>query len=372
MRHTPPLPQGEYYDALPLGVVIIAQDYTVVYWNRTIAEWTGIPSKEILGSDLRERFPNLKDRRYTLRIQQVFEGGPAAFFSTQFHPHFIRAPLPGGGVRFERTSVHSLRERGEAHAVIFIDDVTELVTQVHAFREMKDRALAELEERRRKEAALALANRKLGLLSSITRHDIQNQVMALKYYIELMREEKDPETVAELLKKEEIIANAIEMQILFARDYQDMGIHAPLWHRVTAIIGIVKEALPLGNISVVADVGSLEVQADPLFEKVFYNLIDNALRYGGPGMTTILVSGEETPGGLVLCVEDDGAGIAAKDREHLFTRGYGKHTGFGLILCREILSITGISIEERGEQGKGARFEMRIPEGKYRYPEDAP
>ncbi|MEN6342656.1 MAG: HAMP domain-containing sensor histidine kinase, partial [Methanospirillum sp.] len=103
-----------------------------------------------------------------------------------------------------------------------------------------------------------------------------------------------------------------------------------------------------------------------LFDKVFYNLIDNALRYGGPGLTMIRVSSKESAAGLITVCEDDGVGISEEDKQHLFVRGFGKNTGFGLFLSREILGITGISIRENGEPGKGARFEMTVPKGVYR------
>jgi signal transduction histidine kinase len=64
--------------------------------------------------------------------------------------------------------------------------------------------------------------------------------------------------------------------------------------------------------------------------------------------------------------EDDGNGILAEEKEMIFERGYGKNTGMGLFLAREILDITGITIRETGEPGKGARFEMTVPEGAYR------
>ena len=35
---------------------------------------------------------------------------------------------------------------------------------------------------------------------------------------------------------------------------------------------------------------TFEIYADSLFEKVFYNLIDNALKYGGEAMTTIRIT----------------------------------------------------------------------------------
>ncbi len=117
----------------------------------------------------------------------------------------------------------------------------------------------------------------------------------------------------------------------------------------------------------------LEVFADPLLEKVFYNLIDNALRYGGEQMTAIRVSHRGEGGNLVLAVEDNGAGISAEDKPKLFTKGFGKNTGHGLFLSREILAITGITITENGEPGKGARFEITVPEGAFRIvPEQQP
>jgi len=68
----------------------------------------------------------------------------------------------------------------------------------------------------------------------------------------------------------------------------------------------------------------------------------------------------------VLVFEDDGVGIAPQDKAVLFSKDSGKNTGLGLFLAREILDITGIKISETGEQGKGARFEILVPEGKWR------
>jgi signal transduction histidine kinase len=68
----------------------------------------------------------------------------------------------------------------------------------------------------------------------------------------------------------------------------------------------------------------------------------------------------------VLRCEDDGVGITGKDKKRLFTKGFGKHTGLGLFLSREILAITGITISENSIPGKGARFEMSVPKGMWR------
>ena len=60
-------------------------------------------------------------------------------------------------------------------------------------------------------------------------------------------------------------------------------------------------------------------------------------------------------------------GIPPEMKEKIFARGIGQHTGMGLFLSREILAITGITIKENGISGKGARFEMVITKGGYRF-----
>ena len=111
---------------------------------------------------------------------------------------------------------------------------------------------------------------------------------------------------------------------------------------------------------------NLEVYADPLFEKVFFNLFDNAVRHG-EHVTEIWIRFEQRGYAGVLIVEDDGVGVTKEDKSKIFRRGFGKYTGFGLFLTREILAITGITIQETGEPGKGARFEMIVPTGEYRF-----
>ena len=105
-----------------------------------------------------------------------------------------------------------------------------------------------------------------------------------------------------------------------------------------------------------------------MLPRVFSTLMDNTVRHGGHA-TRVAISAREAAGDLIISFEDDGAGIPAEEKEQIFERGYGKNTGLGLFLAREILAITGIAIAETGEPGKGARFEIRVPEGMYRFPQ---
>lgn len=227
---------------------------------------------------------------------------------------------------------------------------------------------SEITEHKRAEESLALANKKLLLLLGITRHDIRNQLLSLNGYLELSRESlSDRDRTADFIDRELAIAGTITQQISFTSDYEEMGAKVPAWQNVSAKIKKIAGLLPLKGVTVDAGDPALEILADPLLEKVFYNLIDNALRYGGETLTAIRVSSAIRDGGLVLVFEDNGAGIPAGEKNEIFLRGYGKNTGLGLFLAREILSLTGIGIKETGTEGHGARFEMTVPEGAYRF-----
>ena len=84
------------------------------------------------------------------------------------------------------------------------------------------------------------------------------------------------------------------------------------------------------------------------------------MRSGGETITTIRFYEEEASNMVLIC-EDDGVGVIPEEKERIFERGYGRNTGLGLALCRDILTITDISIIETGEFGRGARFEISIP-----------
>jgi len=108
------------------------------------------------------------------------------------------------------------------------------------------------------------------------------------------------------------------------------------------------------------------VHADPMFPKVFFNLIDNALHYGGPALTQVVLSKKVMGDFLVILCEDNGTGINNSEKEKIFERGYGKNTGLGLFLIREILGITGMTIRETGIPGKGSCFEIKVPKDSWK------
>jgi PAS domain S-box-containing protein len=224
----------------------------------------------------------------------------------------------------------------------------------------------EITSRKRAEDALRQANRKLNLLTGITRHDIDNQITTLLGFLHILEKKLPDPALIEYFQKISMTAKRISAMIRFTKEYEKIGVHVPLWQDTRMIVRTAEKESPLGNVMVKNDLPTgTEVFADPLIVKVFYNLMDNAVRYGGK-ITTIRFTAQESGDDHLILCEDDGEGISAEEKERIFDRGYGKNTGMGLFLAREILSITGITIRETGEPGKGARFEIAVPKGAYR------
>lgn len=229
-----------------------------------------------------------------------------------------------------------------------------------------DELRAQIAEREKAEAALNEASRKLSMLSSITRHDILNQIMGLRTFLELSRETATDPVLLGYIEKEDHAAEAIQRQIEFTRYYQDIGAQAPKWRKIKDALGEAWSQLNPDNISFSLLIPDIEVFSDALIEKVFYNLMENSVRHGGHA-TTMEFSVRESEAGLVIIYRDNGTGISAGDKTRLFQKGFGKHTGLGLFLSREILAITGITITETGIPGQGVQFEILVPRGDYRF-----
>ncbi|MDD1699877.1 MAG: PAS domain S-box protein [Methanoregula sp.] len=214
--------------------------------------------------------------------------------------------------------------------------------------------------------SLQLANKKLNLLAEITRHDIRNKLTILGGYLELFNDHPPEPQHSMYLDKLKTAVTMITANIEFTKLYQDLGVVAPSWQKVNETFYKACTHIDIKKIRFESEKDELEIFADPLLERVFYNIVQNAVEHG-TRVSVVRLSWSETADGLLIRLEDDGIGIPAQDKETIFERGFGKNTGLGLFLSREILSITNITIKESGEFQHGARFEMLVPKGIYRF-----
>ena len=148
----------------------------------------------------------------------------------------------------------------------------------------------------------------------------------------------------------------------FAKDFEMLGSEEL---KSINVGGVFSEAVALSqglkDVKVVNDCGGLSVLADSLLRELFYNLVDNSLKYGET-ITQIRCSFEENGDQLKLIYEDDGAGIPLAMKPKLFIKGFGKGTGLGLYLIKKMAEVYGWSIAEEGAEGRGVKFVISIPE----------
>ena len=149
------------------------------------------------------------------------------------------------------------------------------------------------------------------------------------------------------------------------REYQELGIKAPVWQNLSDVFHSAVRELDSGPVVIDIPESSIEIFADALLSKVFYNLFENAIRHGEK-VSHIRVMYAIIDKELHITVNDDGVGIPSGEKEYIFERGYGKNTGWGLFLSKEILEITGITIREIGTPGEGAVFEIIVPKTGFR------
>ncbi len=221
-------------------------------------------------------------------------------------------------------------------------------------------------ESKRAGDAIRMANRKLHLLSGITRHDISNQLMTLNGFIALVRKKTTDPSLENHFSRIREASDQIMSMIAFTREYEKIGVHAPVWNELREIVDDALRGILPVQIALKNDIpAGTVVFTDPLVVKVFFNLLDNSVRHG-QRVTEVRVSCHRSGNDLVVVWEDNGVGIPADEKDRIFDKGFGKHTGLGMFLGREILSLTGITITETGVPGTGARFEMVVPKGAYR------
>ncbi len=150
-------------DNFPLGIFVLNENYTVLFWNSQVEIWTGILNSKILGKNLIDFFPNLNGPKYASRIQLLFEGGPPIIFSSLLHKYIIPSPLPDGQFRIQETAIISVSKEPMTgfYALFIIQDITDLTHRIQGYKTMRDQAYGEVKKRKYAEEQLKIYSTEL-------------------------------------------------------------------------------------------------------------------------------------------------------------------------------------------------------------------
>jgi PAS domain S-box-containing protein len=344
---------------------------STIYISRNIEAVYGYPA-EVIYTEGHKVF---QDRIHPEDLGTVQTAWKSLFTTKKFDLEYRIRHRDGRWIWLHDRSTAVYEKEGSWYADGIFSNITERKEAEeklrHLYSELEERVASRTAELQKTEEAFRQANKKLNLLSSITRHDILNQLAIVTGYIQLAKGRiSDPEAEKYLATAQKAAA-VIDRHMVFTRLYENVGVHAPAWQNVRELVGKASEDLPQNTVSITVETGDLELFADPLLEKVFFTLLENSLRHGTEA-TEARISSLLTENGLTLMYVDNGSGVNPHEKERIFEWGYGKHTGFGLFLSREILAITGLSIRETGIPGVGARFEIFVPANAFRFSSPTP
>jgi diguanylate cyclase (GGDEF)-like protein len=179
-------------DHSPIGHFVLRRDFVILFWNKCLEAWTGIPRGQIVGGTISHHFPNLGEPKYASRIQSMFDGGPPTIFSSQLHRHIIPAPLPSGKFRSQYTVVTGVPAEMEGmYALFSIQDVTSLTEAIENHNVALKRAMAEMEERKRAEAELVKTAQELKRLNDVLKErairDGHTGLYNHRYFYQILR-----------------------------------------------------------------------------------------------------------------------------------------------------------------------------------------
>jgi PAS domain S-box-containing protein len=326
----------------PEAIVFLDRDFRVMEINPSFTELFKFTPEDIKGAKIADLIVPDGFEEETMNLEEQISKGPVSFSTTRKRKDgsLVNVGLSGGPL--------IVNGKIDGYFLVFVD-----ISDLIFVQNVLDGALSHAE----------LLNEKIRVLGGFTRHDVRNKLGLIQGNLYLARKKCKIEPNAEkyLSNIDDSIKTICDI-LDFAKTYEMIGVE----ELVPVNIGkMVQNALSLFSdlkgVRIENQCLGLEVIADSLLTQVFYNLIDNSLKYGEKTTTICIFAERLNDQSIRLYFKDDGIGLDKQIKEHLFERGVGKGTGFGLYFIRKICEVYGWSVKENSQTGQGAQFEFRIP-----------
>ncbi len=317
------------------GIVAVDRDGTIVLWNATAAQITGVPASEAVG------------RRVAETLQRELASGEAT-------------PAGEREVAILRGNTEIWVALTEA---VMHDDTGAVVGRVFAFRDVSaERAVETM-----KSEFVAAVSHELrtpltsiyGFAETLLRKDVQFAESDRATFLGYIASESERliRIVDDLLNVARLEAGALGL---------DLG---PV--DVAEVVGAAVKREPKGGHRFVVDLpAGLTAVADPArLGEVVHHLVSNAVKFSPEG-GTITIAGRQRADMVELRVVDEGEGIAPADRKRIFTKFFhggdagpepGSGTGVGLFLARGLVAAMRGRLWVESEEGRGSRFVFELP-----------
>ena len=344
-------------ESLPTGVIVVDQNNAINTFNKTAGAITGLNPETCLNKPLSEVFATDLFEKVVGRTTKEKQKSPTIERELE---------TPHHGKIYARISTSPVldKKNNQIGTVLNIEDITEL------------RRLEEEAQRNRRLRAT-------GEMAAGIAHEIRNPLGSIELFSSLLKkdlsEDKDKREIVEHISASvKNMDRIISSLLLFAKSPQPSRqlcnlneMLKELFEDSSSIL-IPKEINPIFNWgeNVIANGDS------DLLKQVFINLIRNAIQAmpeGGDLKITTQKSPqfEQSPDQsdyyrqfITVTIADQGEGISEENLTNVFnpfftTKDHG--TGLGLSISHNIIKAHQGTIDVESEEGKGARFILKIP-----------
>lgn len=134
--------------ALDAGILLLDRHCRVLYWNGWMEQASTLTAREILGHDLFDALPNLRESRLHIAVRDTLATGAPGVLSHTLNPMLFPLRLPDGRrmvhnvvirpLPSHASSPHSQSAVNEARCLIQVTDVTASVNRERVLREQRD------------------------------------------------------------------------------------------------------------------------------------------------------------------------------------------------------------------------------------------
>lgn len=353
----------------PFGIIMVDTSRRITLWNTWMERYSGIKQQELIGSDLVDRFPDIRERGQERHLDTCIHQERPVHLSPIFHEYFIPLTIlrKKEHIRmFQNVRLYPfIHEDTCKGAIIIIENMTEQI--------MYERELLKVRQLE-----------SLGIFAEGIAHDFNNLMAVIMGNVSLAKINQQPGskiyqrlTAAETASME--TRELTERLILFAKGGGPANerVWLPALVRET-VDSMLRDSETRADFVMEEDV--LPVKADKRqMRQAVRHLVTNAVEaMDGKGHIEItcrnIQPSEKNTLGLtggtfvMLAIRDHGRGIAQEDLPKIFTpyfsgkqRGVQRGMGLGLAITSSIVRNHEGVIRVFSEPDKGTEFRVYLP-----------
>ncbi|RYY39589.1 MAG: PAS domain S-box protein [Chitinophagaceae bacterium] len=365
------------FDASSDSMIIYNEDGLIVEANPSACRIFGFQYEDLIGQHASRLFDDPND---FIRLKEIAMAGGR--YSGR------NRRIRSDGSRFE-VAYHGSQFlfREKPHVLSVSRDITEEQRLQAELREQEKKAMALLEEKvRERTAELEQRNYDLLQFASVASHDLKEPVRKISVFSQLLQEKLHDQLDAGTNRFLDNIVNSsrrmlrlIDDLLSFSKlshteiDFQDVDLNELLRRILEDLELPIKEKDAVIHIGKLPHIEGVSLQLG----QVFQNLLANSLKFTQSGRRPeIRIEAEPAPNGhWMLHYSDNGIGFRSEQADKIFevfqrlhTRDKYEGTGVGLAIVKRIIDSHHGHIRAIGEEGKGARFDILLPEQQSTHP----